>query len=115
MVAQPILLVKQSVREAQNATGLTPSAGCAARSAHCQNKAKLRLSPAKLGLRLSFVLCIRLTFLEINEIRNANKLAKNIILTKVGGVLKTSFQWLFNGVKQTIPRVIFYFIFTAQS
>ena len=37
----------------------------------------------------------------------ATHCAKIIGLTKVRGVLKTSFQWLLNGMKQKNPKVLF--------
>ena len=48
-----------------------------------------------------------LHFLKIPELWTATKSHKRIALTKVRGVLKTSFQWLLSGVKQKIPKCIF--------
>ena len=51
--------------------------------------------------------------IQLGEIMKIPKLwtpthcAKIIGLNKVRGVLKTSFQWLLNGIKQTNPNVFF--------
>ena len=50
--------------------------------------------------------CPKLNFLKIPELWKATKYAKIIALTKVRGVLKTSFQWLLNGIKQKNPKVL---------
>ena len=45
--------------------------------------------------------------LKILELLTSTKCAKIITLIEVRGVLKTSCQWLFNGVKQNNPKVTF--------
>ena len=44
--------------------------------------------------------------LKFLELWTATKYARIITFTNGRGVLKTSFQWLFNGVKQNNPRVL---------
>ena len=45
--------------------------------------------------------------LKIHELLTSTKCDKIIALIEVRGVLKTSYHWLFNGVKQNNPKVIF--------
>ena len=45
--------------------------------------------------------------LKIHDLLTSTKCAKIITLIEVRGVLKTSCQWLFNGVKQNNPNIIF--------
>ena len=51
--------------------------------------------------------------LKIPKLWTAIKCAKIIALTKLRSILKTSFQWLLNDVKQTIPQVLFYCVLKA--
>ena len=50
---------------------------------------------------------IWLIFLKIPELWTATTCTRIIALTEVRSVLKTSFHWLLNGVKQKIPNVLF--------
>ena len=52
-------------------------------------------------------LLILQTFLKFHKLWTATKGAQIIALIEVRGVLKTSCHWLFNGVKQNNPKVIF--------
>ena len=54
-----------------------------------------------------------LIFLKIPELCTTTKCSKIIALNKVRGVMKTSFQWLLNGVKQQNPTVLFDFVSKA--
>ena len=54
-----------------------------------------------------------LKILKILEFLTSTKCAKIIALIEVRGVLKTSCHWLFNGVKQSNPKVNFDFMIMA--
>ena len=44
--------------------------------------------------------------LKIPELWTTSKCVRIIAQTKVRGVLKISWQWLLNGVKQKIPKIL---------
>ena len=61
------------------------------------------------------ILCDVVKILKIPELWTATKCARIIAVIKVRGVWKTSWQGLWNNVKQNIPRVLVHYLINVSS